>query len=138
MNNKERVFHAIIFEVLALAIIIPVVSWVSGTRSGSLVIVGVGMSVFTVIWNYFYNIVFDKYMGENRETRTMSVRVMHALGFEAGLIGFTIPVIAWFLQVSLFAALLIEAGFLVFFFFYTTLFNWAYDKWQPYQRLFMC
>jgi uncharacterized membrane protein len=65
------------------------------------------------------------------------VRIGHAIGFEAGLIVMTIPAIAWFLQVSLLTALIIEAGFLVFFFFYTTGFNWVYDRWQPYRRLFL-
>ncbi|MCW8345023.1 PACE efflux transporter [Vibrio sp. ZSDZ65] len=134
MNNKERIFHAIAFEVLALAIIVPVVSFATGSQSLSLMIVGVGMSLFTVIWNYVYNIQFDKWVSGARSERSILVRAVHAIGFEAGLILFTIPAIAWFLQVSLWMALLIEAGFLVFFFFYTTIFNWAYDKYQPYQR----
>ncbi|MCL9774433.1 PACE efflux transporter [Vibrio methylphosphonaticus] len=134
MNNKERVFHAIMFEALALAIIVPVASLATGSQSLQLMMVGIGMSIFTVIWNYVYNIQFDKWVSGSRSERSMLVRAGHAIGFEAGLILFTIPAIAWFLQVSLWMALLIEAGFLVFFFFYTTIFNWIYDKYQPYQR----
>ncbi|MBY6197866.1 PACE efflux transporter [Vibrio hangzhouensis] len=135
MNNKERIFHAVLFEALALAIIIPIASLATGSGSVQLMIVGVGMSAFTVVWNYIYNHWFDKYVSGVRSERTVGIRVVHALGFEAGLILFTIPAIAWFLKVSLLTALLIEAGFLMFFFFYTTGFNWLYDRWQPYQRL---
>ncbi|MGF1748888.1 MULTISPECIES: PACE efflux transporter [Vibrio] len=134
MNNKERIFHAVVFEVLALAIIVPVASMATGSQSLSLMTVGIGMSIFTVIWNYIYNVQFDKWLPGGRSERSILVRAVHAIGFEAGLILFTIPVIAWFLQVSLWMALLIEAGFLIFFFFYTTIFNWVYDKYQPYQR----
>jgi uncharacterized membrane protein len=136
MKFKERIFHAFSFELIALAIIVPVVSFFSGTQSFELAVVGIGMSVFTVAWNYAYNVMFDRWFGASREGRSAKIRVLHALGFEGGLIFFTIPLIAWYLQVGLLAAVMIEAGFLVFFFFYTAIFNWLYDKYQPYQWLF--
>ncbi|MCJ2377548.1 PACE efflux transporter [Vibrio sp. ZSDZ34] len=136
MNFIERMFHAFSFELIALAIIVPVVSFFSGTQSYELAVVGIGMSVFAVAWNYVYNLMFDRWYGARREERSAKLRVLHALGFEGGLIFFTIPLIAWYLQVGLLAAVVIEGGFLVFFFFYTTIFNWLYDKYQPYQWLF--
>ncbi|GAL34909.1 hypothetical protein JCM19240_4459 [Vibrio maritimus] len=135
MNVKERIFHAVLFEAIALTIIISAASAVAGIKSTSMIAVGIGMSLFTVIWNYVYNVLFDKLVPGRRTERTFAVRVGHALGFEGGLIFFTIPVIAWALGVTLWTALVIEAGFLVFFFFYTAAFNWGYDKWAPYQRL---
>ena len=62
------------------------------------------------------------------------MRIGHTAGFEGGLIFITVPSIAWFLQITIGQALLLEAGFLVFFFFYATAFNWGYDRIQPYQR----
>lgn len=134
MSVKERLFHAVLFELTALSIIIPVASIATGTKSLQMMIIGVGMSVFTVIWNYVYNVLFDRLAPGERSERSMMTRVGHALGFEGGLIIFTIPAIAWLLQVSFLTALVIEAGFLVFFFFFTAAFNWAYDKWTPYRR----
>ncbi len=98
MNNKERVFHAVLFEALALAIIIPIASLATGSKSTQLVIVGVGMSLFTVVWNYVYNLIFDKYVPGERSNRSLLMRIGHAMGFEAGLILLTIPTIAWFLS----------------------------------------
>lgn len=63
------------------------------------------------------------------------MRLLHTLGFEGGLIFITIPVISWFLSISILQALLLEAGFLLFFLFYATGFNWFYDRVQPYQRV---
>ncbi|GAB2664506.1 PACE efflux transporter [Vibrio panuliri] len=136
MQTKERIFHAITFEAIALAIIVPSAALLTGNATGELAIVGIGMSLFTVVWNYFYNILFDRWFGSDRSNRSLAKRVGHTFGFEGGLIFFTVPTIAWFLQISLWGAVLIEAGFLIFFFFYATGFNWAYDRVQPYKWLF--
>ena len=135
MKNKERIFHAALFEVIALAIIIPVSSMITGKETSELAIVGVGLSLFTVVWNYLYNIGFDRIFGEDRTGRSLTLRIAHTAGFEGGMIFITVPTVAWFLGISIFNALLLEAGFLVFFFFYATGFNWLYDRYQPYKLM---
>lgn len=136
MQTKERIFHAMSFEAIALAIIIPTTALITGKAGGDLAIVGIGLSLFTVIWNYIYNVFFDRWFGSNRSERSLALRIGHTFGFEGGLIFITVPAMAWFLNISILAALLLEAGFLVFFFFYATGFNWCYDKVQPYRFLF--
>ncbi|GAA5646759.1 MULTISPECIES: PACE efflux transporter [Vibrio] len=136
MTNKERLFHAAVFELLALIMIIPVSALLTGKGTGQLAMVGVGLSLFTVVWNYVYNLGFDRFAGADRSTRSLAVRLVHTTGFEGGLLFITIPTVAWFLNISLMAAIVLEAGFLVFFFIYTMVFNWGYDKYQPYQWLF--
>ena len=136
MQTKERIFHAISFEALALAIIIPATALITGKATGDLAIVGIGLSLFTVVWNYFYNILFDRWFGFDRSNRSLMLRIGHTFGFEGGLVLLSVPVMAWFLQISIGAALLLEAGFLIFFFFYAMGFNWCYDKVQPYRRVF--
>lgn len=128
MQTKERVFHAIIFELIALAILIPAAAMFSSKDASSLMVVGVGLSLYAVVWNYFYNIWFDKQFGSERASRSLSLRIGHTLGFESGIIFITVPLIAWFLGISLGAALLMEAAFLIFFFFYAIIFNWCYDN----------
>lgn len=54
--------------------------------------------------------------------------MLHALGFEGTLIIFTIPMIAYVLNVSFVEAFMIEIGILIFFLFYTYAFNYAYDQ----------
>lgn len=134
MQTKERIFHAISFEALALAIIIPVTAIITGKGTGDLALVGVGLSIFTVVWNYFYNIGFDRLCRIKRNQRNIKIRILHTLGFEGGLIFLTVPTIAWWLSIGLLEAAMLEAGFLVFFFFYATAFNWGYDRLQPYKR----
>lgn len=133
MKTKERIFHAVLFEVLALMLILPVTSAITGQGASDLAIVGVGLSLFTVVWNYVYNLMFDRVCTVDRNERSLKTRLLHTVGFEGGLIFITVPTIAWFLQMTIPQALMLEAGFLVFFFFYATGFNWMYDRYQPYQ-----
>ncbi|MGL1006961.1 PACE efflux transporter [Vibrio vulnificus] len=133
MTQGERLFHAVAFELLALAIIVPATSLMTGKGASALAIVGIGLSIFTVIWNYIYNQYFDQWFGANRAERGLKMCLLHTLGFEGGLIFITIPVISWFLSISILQALLLEAGFLLFFLFYATGFNWLYDRVQPFQ-----
>ena len=55
-------------------------------------------------------------------------RIAHAIGFEGGLIAFLVPVFAWWLGVSLWDALVMDLGLVVFFLVYTFVFNWAFDR----------
>ncbi len=124
---KERLFHAILFEVVANALIILLMFLIlSITPSESAVLAGVS-AVTATLWNMLYNRIFDaiqKYVGFSR---TFKVRVIHAVVFETGLIALLIPFAAWWLSLSLVQAFSLETGLVLFFLPYTVLFNWAYD-----------
>lgn len=135
MTGKERLFHALSFEVLALAMIVPISALLSGQKSSSMAMVGVALSLAAVIWNYIYNYGFDKWFGSERAQRGIWMRIFHASGFEGGLIFITLPMISWFLGITFWQALILEAGFLAFFMVYAIVFNWIYDKLQPYRWL---
>ncbi|QFU21827.1 PACE efflux transporter [Shewanella eurypsychrophilus] len=127
MTTKQRIIHTILFEVFALILVVPLVIMITGKETGELFTVAVGLSFYAVIWNYFYNIWFDNRFGSNRSERSFLTRIGHALGFEGGIILVTLPVISWFMGISLFSAFLLELAFLVLFFFYAIGFNYVYD-----------
>ncbi len=81
MSNKERLFHAVSFELIALLFVVPLGALLSGKSSGSLALIGVGLSLFTVVWNYVYNVGFDRLFGADRSQRGAKIRVLHAVGF---------------------------------------------------------
>ncbi|CAH8213754.1 PACE efflux transporter [Vibrio aestuarianus] len=135
MSVKERIFHAVVFELTALAILIPLSALITGQGSGDLAMVGAGLSLLAIVWNYQYNILFDRLFGSDRSGRSAKIRLLHTTGFEGGLVFVSIPAIAWILEITLWQALILDIGFLVFFFIYTMVFNWCYDKWQPYKLL---
>nr|WP_086939176.1 PACE efflux transporter [Thaumasiovibrio occultus] len=134
-TTKERIFHAVVFELVALAIIVPISALLTGNKSSDMAMVGIALSLSAVIWNYIYNFYFDKWCGADRTQRGLWMRIGHTIGFECGLIIVTIPALSWFLGITLLQAIILEAGFLAFFMVYSVLFNWVYDKLQPYQRL---
>lgn len=136
MKTVERIFQAILFEVTVLAIIIPSSVIIGGFNAGKMTIVAVAISLFAMLWNYIYNLIFDKLMGFNRLERGLVLRVSHAVGFEMGMVIITLPVMAWYLEITLLAAAILEAAFLIFILIYTLVFNWIYDRYQPYRKWF--
>lgn len=90
-------------------------------------------STVAVVWNYVWTTLFE--MWERRQvsqTRTVLRRMVHAVGFEGGLVVLLLPIVAATLRVSLMQAFSLEVGLLVFFLVYTFVFAWLFDKiWPP-------
>jgi uncharacterized membrane protein len=53
--------------------------------------------------------------------------MVHAAGFEGGLIVVLVPLVAWWLHMSLWEAFMLDLGLVAFFLVYGFLFNWAFD-----------
>jgi len=49
------------------------------------------------------------------------------LGFEGGLVVLLVPLVAWWLGISWWAALVTDLGLFVLFFFYALVFQWGFD-----------
>jgi len=129
-NDKsltERFFHAASFELLALAICVPLFSWLLGVSLGHMGALTVMISLIAMGWNMLFNTLFDRLQRRLGFARSLPMRIGHAVLFELGLICAVVPLAAWWLGVTLFAALLLDLGILLFFLPYTVAFNWAYD-----------
>lgn len=125
---QERVFHAFTFEALAIATSAPLFAWLMNVSLSTMGALALFLSTAAMLWNMVYNILFDRLQQRLLFERTLGIRILHALGFEAGLVFFTVPVAAFWLSVSWWMALKLEAGILLFFLPYTLLFNWSYDR----------
>lgn len=124
---KERVFHAVIFEVTANVIIALSLAWlmnVSVLQSGSLSVIS---ALTATVWNFIFNKLFDSLQKKHQFQRTFLVRAIHAVGFETGLIISLIPVAMVMLNLTVSEAFFVEIGLVLFFLPYTMLFNWLYD-----------
>jgi len=124
---KERIFHAVIFEVTANVIIALSLAWlmnVSVLQSGSLSVIS---ALTATVWNFVFNKLFDALQKKHKFQRTFLVRAMHAVGFETGLIISLIPVAMFMLNLTIAEAFFVEIGLVLFFLPYTMLFNWLYD-----------
>ncbi|HNT39850.1 MAG TPA: PACE efflux transporter [Rubrivivax sp.] len=124
----RRVFYVGVYE--ALAIVVVTLALLAGrqdlpTASG----LAIGSSAIAVTWNWVFNVFFERW--EARQPvrgRSAARRIAHAIGFEGGLTIWLVPFMAWWLDVGLWAALLLDLAMLLFFLVYTFVFTWAFDR----------
>lgn len=127
-SPAERVFHALSFEILAIGISAPLAAWITGRSIVSMGVLTAVIATIAVLWNMLYNWAFDRLQARYGFERTYWVRVAHAVGFELGLLIIVIPLIALWLRVSLWQALVLDIGLVLFYLPYGFLFNLGYDK----------
>jgi uncharacterized membrane protein len=132
---RERIFQALGFEILAIVLSTPLLAWAMATEWHAMGVVTVATCLFALIWNVLFNRAFDQLLRRWGIGLSVPVRLTHAVLFEGGLIVICVPFAAWWLDIGLLAALLMDIGLLLFFLPYTYLYNWAYDTLrEPVQR----
>jgi uncharacterized membrane protein len=126
---QRKVIYLGLYEGLAIACSSVGLSLMSGeglAHSGALAAV---MSAIALAWNLAFTFVFE--LWESRQVthgRSLGRRVAHAIGFEGGLVLLLVPLVAWWLDVSMWQALVMDIGLMLFFLVYTFAFNWGFDR----------
>lgn len=132
-STPDRIRHALLFECLALALVIPVGSLLFGLKIEQMSLIGIGSAITATVWNYIYNLGFDhtlqRLVGNTRKNVTL--RVVHTLLFEAGLQIVLLPAIALYLKISIINAFSMSFSIAVFYLIYAFFFNIAYDILFP-------
>ncbi|WP_404290510.1 PACE efflux transporter [Glutamicibacter arilaitensis] len=127
----RRIIYVLSYELFAI-VLTSVALILLGFGGGHSGIVAVTSSAVALIWNYIWTSLFDAWeKRQESQVRTVGRRVVHALGFEGGLVLILVPILAWILSVTLLEALILEAGLLVFFLIYTFVFAWLFDRVLP-------
>jgi uncharacterized membrane protein len=127
MSTKERIFHSLFFEIIALSLLIPLGSLFSNMDMGNMTGLAIGLSLTAMCWNYVYNLLFDKKFGTDRIDRSLALRIGHGFFFELGLLITTLPAIMWILNIDLITALILDLGIIIFFMVFAIIYNWCYD-----------
>ena len=132
-TTKERICHALGFEIIGLLIFAPLASLVFGFELHLMGVVALAGSIVATVWNYFYNVLFDNAMLKVRGEvkKTIPIRVLHAVLFEGGLLVLFLPAIAWYLDVTLWEAFKMDIAMATFYLVYAFVFNWVYDRVFP-------
>ncbi|MFG6534718.1 PACE efflux transporter [Sulfitobacter sp. 1A16787] len=132
-STADRIRHALSFEIIALLIVTPASAWLFDKPIGHIGVVAVVSASIATGWNYVYNLGFDHALRRLRGTvkKTAPIRVLHAVSFEIGLLFVLLPFIAWYLEISLREAFLIDVSLAVFYLIYAFVFNWIYDVLFP-------
>jgi uncharacterized membrane protein len=132
-TTRDRIRHALSFEIIGLALVTPLGAWAFGMPMHDIGVVSLVSATIATIWNYIYNLGFDRVMQRLRGStaKTGLIRVLHAVLFETGLLLALMPPIAWYLGISLWQAFLLDVSFALFYMVYAFVFNWAYDRVFP-------
>ncbi|MDZ7892524.1 MAG: PACE efflux transporter [Rhodoferax sp.] len=126
---QRRILQAALYEGIAIAVVTPTLALAFSHPPGSALALAVVMSSIALAWNYIFNSLFERWEAQQAvKGRSPLRRFVHGLGFEGGLAIILMPVMAYWLDISLWAAFVADLGLLVFFFFYTVGFTWAFDR----------
>jgi len=124
----RRVVFVALYELIAIAVTTGGFMLASGHGAASSGAISVLCSALAVAWNVLFNTLFERWESrQRRRGRGVGRRVAHALGFEGGLALMLVPLLAWWFGVSLWQALVMDLGLLLFFLGYTFAFNWGFD-----------
>jgi uncharacterized membrane protein len=126
---QRRVVYIALYEGIAIVAASAGLALMTGAGLGHSGALAVAASVVAVIWNLLFNALFERW--EARQAvrgRSLRRRIAHAIGFEGGLIAVLVPLFAWGLGVTLWEALVMDLGLVVFFLVYTFVFNWGFDR----------
>ncbi len=132
-THRDRIRHAVGFEIIALILSIPIMSFFFDFDIKDIGVIAIAGSIIATLWNYGFNIAFDKGMVRFKHNtfKTPMIRVLHVLLFEGGLLMLYLPMVAWYLHISLWQAFIMDASLVGFYLFYNFSYNWAYDKVFP-------
>lgn len=126
---KRRVIQAISYEIILLSLFIPIVTLGFKQPVMHSAALGISLTIFALLWNMIFNYGFEKWEAcKGWYTRGLKQRLLHALGFEGGLLVLGVPVIAYFLEISLLEAIIADIGFTIVIMVYTFIFQWAFDR----------
>lgn len=132
-TKKDRIRHTLSFEIIGLLLFAPLASLVFGFEIQTMGLIALVGSIIATVWNYFYNILFDNAMLKLRGKvqKTLLIRVFHAILFEGGLLLLFLPLLALYLNISLWEAFKMDIAMATFYLLYAFVFNWVYDKVFP-------
>ena len=126
---KRKLVYAFFYELIAVGITGSGLAVLDGHDMLYAGVAAVAVSVIALIWNLIYNTAFERWEAQQAERgRGVLRRIAHATGFEAGLTIMLVPLLSWWLQVSLWHAFLLDLSLLVFFLIYTFVFSYLFDR----------
>ena len=126
---RRRVVYVSIYELIAIAVATLGLAQFSSHGVAHAGVMAVVSSGIAVAWNFIFNTFFERW--EARQVvrgRSLRRRVAHAVGFEGGLVFTLVPLFAWWFEITLWQALVMDLGLVVFFLVYTFAFSWVFDR----------
>ncbi|WP_151828581.1 PACE efflux transporter [Acinetobacter nosocomialis] len=126
---KRRIVYVSSYEIIGMVISSVGLALLAGDSVEHTGPLSVMITTIAVTWNFIYNILYEKWEAQQEnKSRTVKRRIAHAIGFQITLVMFLIPLIAWWMDISLVAAFWLDVAFIIIIPIYTFIFNWTVDK----------
>ena len=127
-----------LFELGGLLLITPPFAWLSGVSlHESLGLLAV-IALIAALWNAIYNTAFDwidgQLSGRLADRRPALWRIVHAFGFEGGLVLISVPIVMAWTGMTWSAAFIADIGLALAYVVYAYVFNVVYDRVFPIVR----
>jgi uncharacterized membrane protein len=127
--TTRRIVQAVLYEVVAIGFVGPALALLFDTPASNALVLAVVMSSVALAWSYVFNGMFERWEArQSRKGRSVLRRLVHSSGFEGGLVVMLVPLMAWWLGTSLWVAFVADLGVLAFFFVYSFVFTWVFDR----------
>jgi uncharacterized membrane protein len=128
-GTPRKITQAILYEGIGIACVAPILSLGFEQGLAYTTALSVVISLIAMSWNMLFNLAFERWeQRQPQPTRTLGRRLLHSLVFEGGLSIILLPVIALWLHIDLLTALVTDLGLFGFFFCYSLLFQWLFDR----------
>lgn len=126
---KRRIIQALSYELILLCIASPLIAHLFSAPLSTSTGFTVSTSIIALIWNVVFNALFERWEAWRRVTqRSLKERIYHAIGFEGGLMLFTVPLMVWMLHLDLWHAVVADLAMTLAIMVYTFIFQWCFDK----------
>lgn len=132
-TTADRIRQAISFEAIGIILSTLLGTFIFHFPAESIGVLAIIGATMATVWNYVFNLLFDHALMHFRGTtrKTLGLRVIHAISFELVLMLAFLPMIAWWLEISLLEALVMDIAFVAFYLIYAFVFTWGYDTVFP-------
>lgn len=125
----RRVLYVTLYELIAIVVATHGLAVLTGQGAAHSGMASVVASAIAVVWNVLFNWAFERWESRQRvRGRNVRRRIAHAIGFEGGLVFMLVPLFAWWFNVRLWEAFVMDLALIVFFLCYTFVFNWVFDR----------
>ena len=131
----DRVRQVVLFEIGGLLLITPPFVWASGMPAMNSLGLLALIALIAAGWNAVYNTSFDwiegRLTGRTADRRPYRMRLLHASGFEGGLILLSLPIVIAWTGMGWIDALMADIGLALAYVLYAFVFNLGYDRVFP-------
>lgn len=136
-TGRDRLRYTCLFEILLILILAPIGAIIFERHLFDIGLLSLVLSLKAMVLNLIYNWLFDLRdvrAGRIPTQRSVLGRIAHAVGFEAGLVLTSLPIVMWWLGLTLLQAFLMDVVVTSLIVVYTFVFTWSYDFLYPVEQ----